>query len=710
MSLNGILANGLSAVLTNSAALRVTSNNIANINTPGYHRREVQYQALAPGGQLAGVGIADIRRIADAFLGNETLSATSANARYDAQNNLFDQLNASLGQPGDGSSILSQLDSLYASLGTVSVDPTSYARRQATLLQFQGVAKSISDLSGAVSDLRSSADTEIASTVNDVNNLLQRLYELNPQIQAAQLAGDTATPLADQRDQMMTQLSELIGVKTSVQSDGRAMVTTEDGTQLIGDSLKQLSYSVSNSGAYGPVMYQSLDPVSGQPIGTASPLDQHIGSGKIRGLLDMRDGTLLDLGKELGSLGQSLALAFNAQHNANATSPPATSFTGRDTGLIAGDGLRFTGATTIGVADAGGNLAHRIAVNFSAGTLSVDGGPTASLGTTIGSFATALNTALGSNGSASFTNGKLSIAASGGNGLVIADDASTPASRGGLGFSHFFGLNDVFEADGASVTTTGLAAADAHGLAPGGQMTLYLQGPTGARVNTVTLGVTGTTIGDMVSALNTAFSGKASFALDANGQLSETPAAGYSNYALTVANDSTARGTTGLSFSQLFGLGSAQDVARASGFKVRDALAQSPQGLALAQTSLTSTTTLGTQIVTPGDNRGALALQTVSDKPLSFSTVGGLQARTATLSDYTATLYQDIASRASTADARNSAEQARLQQAQSRQGQVEGVNLDEELSTMMTLQQAYNAGARIMKVAQDLYDTLLNAV
>ena len=63
MSLNGILNSGLTAIQTNSAALRVVSENIANVNTPGYTRRVVNLATQAPGGQLGGVEIADIQRV-----------------------------------------------------------------------------------------------------------------------------------------------------------------------------------------------------------------------------------------------------------------------------------------------------------------------------------------------------------------------------------------------------------------------------------------------------------------------------------------------------------------------------------------------------------------------------------------------------------------------------------------------------------------------
>ena len=105
MSLNGILSSALSALQTNQAALRTVSNNVANINTDGYVRRVVDQQAQVSGGQLTGVDIADIQRVADQFLNQEVLNAQAGSSQYGAQNDIYTQLNGLLGKPGDGSAL-----------------------------------------------------------------------------------------------------------------------------------------------------------------------------------------------------------------------------------------------------------------------------------------------------------------------------------------------------------------------------------------------------------------------------------------------------------------------------------------------------------------------------------------------------------------------------------------------------------------------------
>src|ERR1035438_8384385 len=136
MSLNGIISGGLTAIQTNSSTICMTSDNIANINTPGYVRRVAQQQTLAPGGILSGVQLSQIQRVVNAYADKEVLTASASSASYDVQSSIMDQLNAALGTPGDGNSIGSQLDAVYAALGQASLDPSSLASRLGSLGQF----------------------------------------------------------------------------------------------------------------------------------------------------------------------------------------------------------------------------------------------------------------------------------------------------------------------------------------------------------------------------------------------------------------------------------------------------------------------------------------------------------------------------------------------------------------------------------------------
>ena len=709
LGLNGILASALTTLDTNTAALRTVSNNVANMNTPDYARRVVNEEVLLSGNQLSGVGIADVQRIASQYLNQESLSANAGSSQYAAENDAFQQLSGALGQPGDGTALTTQLDNIFNALGNASLSPNNSTSQQNVLSSMQNFASSVSSLSSSITGLQNQMDQQVVSSMGTVNGIIKQIYDLNQQIQTAQASGDSASGMLDQRDQALQSLSQYIGVRTVQQPSGQMSVMTQDGISLVGDTYAQLSYpgGVSN-GNYGTINLQNINPNTGDAIGGSTSLDSHLGSGQLQGLINMRDGTLADLQSELGSFARTTAQSFNAQSNANAAFPPPTSLNGSNTGLLSTDALNFTGKTTIAVADSSGNLVSRIDVDFGAGTLSVDGGGAVSIGSTIGSFTTALNSALGGNGTASFTNGALSISASGSNGVVVQDDATTPSSRGGTGFSQFFGLNNLFSTSAPSILSSGLSASDAGGFAAGGSMMFTLKGPNGeiGKQASVTL-TAGMTIGNIVSALNTSFGGAATFALNSDGSMSVTPSAGNAGYTLQVNSDSTQRGSTGMSFTTLFGLGAGVPAALTSNFSVNSAIANSPSQLPLAQSSIGAATAAGDNIVGSGDNRGLLALQNLQNSNQNFAGAGALNAQSATLDAYADSFYQDAATRGSTAQTNATTQSDRLSEAQSRQSSYSGVNLDEELTNMMTYQQAYSAGARMLTVVQQLYDTLL---
>ncbi len=708
VSLNGIAASALTALKTNSAALSVVSNNVANINTPGYARRVVNQQTLAPGGQLMGVDIASVQRVVDKFLQQETLSAGASAAQYDTAAGFFSQLNGLLGAPGDNQSLATGLNNLQSALATASQAPSAPSSTAAVLNALNGVSSDINNVSGSIAALQTQIDGQVVSSVSETNALIKQVFDLNTQIRNDAAAGNSDGGLTDQRDLALQNLAQKLGIKVATNSDGSVQVSTADGVNLVSNTYAQLSYSGGpQNGVYGGIQIQDVNPSTGQTLGQPGALEPHLSGGALAGMIDMRDNQLGGLAQALGNFAQQTAQAFNAQANANAAYPPPTSLTGRDTGLLASDALNFSGKTTLAVTAPDGTLVKRIDVNFTAGTLSVNGGASASIGGTIASFTAALNTALGGNGTAGFSNGVLSLTASGGNGLLAQDDASTPASRGGAGFSQFFGLNDIFKAQAPSINATGLSAADASGIAAGGVIALSLKGPDGDIVKKVSVTTTaGMTVGNIVTALNTALGGAATFTLNSDGSIGTAKSALYSDYQLNVNNDSTQRGTTGLSFTSLFGLGDNNLANQAVNFAVTPQVASAPQRIGMATAQLAGAAP-GDVIVSAGDNSGALALQGVITQNRSFGTAGGLAAQFGSLSDYAATFYQNLSTRSNTVTQAQTTQDDRLQEAQTRMTANSGVSLDEELTNLTTYQQAYAAGARLLTVVGKLYDTLL---
>ena len=260
-----------------------------------------------------------------------------------------------------------------------------------------------------------------------------------------------------------------------------------------------------------------------------------------------------------------------------------------------------------------------------------------------------------------------------------------------------------------SVTTTGLSATDASGLAVGGKISLSLKGPDGDIVKNVSVTTTtGQTIGDVVTALNVSMGGAATFTLGSDGSITTATSALYPGYSVNVTGDSTVRGNTGVSFSTLFGLGANGQAAQSTGFAVTSTVAGNPGRVGFATPKLTSSSVAGDTIVSAGDNSGAIALQNAINTTRNFKTAGGIAAQASSLSDYAASFYQNLSTQSNNVTANQTTQDDRLSEAQSRLSSNSGVNLDEELMALTSYQQAYSAGARMLSVVDKLYQTLLD--
>jgi flagellar hook-associated protein 1 len=699
MSLNGILQNALSGLNTNQAALRATSTNIANVNTPGYTRRLIEQQSLVVGTEGGGVTLADSRRAIDTFALKDLRVRAAEAERFKAQADYQDRLQVVVGKPQDSFSMSGRLTQLLSDLSTLSITPESAVTRRTALDSIDAWGEELNRVANQVQELRSDADRRIAALTKSVNGLLSSISTLNPQIVNVKAQGGDTSALEEARDQAVQKLSSLVDVQVATQSDGSYHILTQSGTVLLDTALRQLNYN-SNGGAapgnsFPQIAIDRIDSASGTAITTGIVLDPGLRGGELKGLLDIRNVQLPQVATQLGELASSVIDQLNRAHNANSAVPAPTSLTGRSTGALGTDTNNFTGLATFAVLDANNNVVSSTTVNF--GTL----------GGTLAGVVSAVNTGLGGAGTLSLTNGVMSFSAAAGNRVVIAQDATNPSNLGGHGFSDFFGMNDLVAARAPAHFDTGLTSASAQGFGSG-TVSLRLVGPGGEQVGAYSLNLAsaGATVGGVISTLNTGMNGFASFALDANGALQTTINTNYNGYTLEVVNDTSERGgagTTGISFSRLFGLGDTYRQNAAFDIAVKPSITADPSLFALAKLSPGSTPAL-----TVGDNRGALALSQIDAQQLGFAAAGDLPATTASLTGYTAQVLGSIANAAATIDGLAKDTAAVRAAIEAKRDEFSSVNIDEELANMIVFQQAYNAAARLITTANELYDILLS--
>jgi flagellar hook-associated protein 1 FlgK len=577
----------------------------------------------------------------------------------------------------------------------------SPAKRNSALSAVSSALTALSGIANSVQSLRQDANAQIGTDIRVVNRLIAQIHDVNARLKTAVAGGDMSTGLSDQREKAIAELSKYLDVKTFEQPDGRMFVSLTDGTGLVSDLSSEFRYdgpaTVSTTTVFPSLMLQRLNPEGGNS-GPPVAMEARIAGGELRGLLELRDRRLPDLAEQLGQVGSALAEQINAVHNDSSAVPAPRTLSGTNTGLLSTDALNASGFVRVAVVDAQGQLVQQL--NLDTSTLS-----------TVGDLVTAINTGLSGTATASFVNGSLSITATNSaHGVATLQDPTSPALRGGRGLAHFFGLNNLVTAASPSSYATGVQSANAHGLTAGGQAQFVLRGANGATLSTFNYTVSGATVGNVISSLNTAASGYATFSLDSNGTMVMTPAGAYAGARLEVANDTTSRGATGVSMSEFFGLGTAMRQNQALSLAVRSDISQNVSRLALAKLDLTGASVAGSVVLGASNNKGALALAAAADALHSFGSAGGLSSSTQSLNNYIAQISGLQADLASFAEDERLNRISIQEEVAARRDSSEGVNLDEELANMMMFQQAYNASARMMSVAREMFQTLLEAI
>ncbi len=702
MSLNGILQTATSGLNAAQAALNAISDNIANVNTPGYTRKTVIQQQLVVNGAGMGVQVAGVQRVTNQYLQSASQTAGSDSSRYSIYSQFLDNVQSLFGDPTTGDYFFNMPDNISANFASAADDPSSSLLRGQALTTVGNFLDDAGRINTQVNALSGAVDNQVTSDVSQINTLLTQIDSLNSDIARAKVSGGDSTGSENIQQQDLNTLSGLMNINVSARSQGGVTVRSTEGIQLVGDGgPSQIAY---NTSATTPGYLTAVTP-GGVP--NAQPIT--INSGEIRGLLDLRNTKLPGVSDQLGEFVSRTAQQLNAASNAATASPPPASLTGRNTGLDATTAAsNFTGTSTVAITDANGVVQKTVAINFTAGTMSVNGG--AGVAFTPANFVASLNTALGASGTASFANGALSISAAGSNGVAIDEGTSQKA---GEGFSHFFGLNDLVTATGPSTYDTGLALGDANGFAPGSTITLQLSSPSGNPLRTVTVAVPpagNPTVGDLVNALNNNASGVGlygAFNLDAQGNLTFTGTAPQ-NAQVSVAQDTTSRGVGGPSISQLFGLGTAVRSARAGNYEVNPTLSANPTLVPLATLNLGATA--GTPAVAPGDGSGALALSQATQTTTLLKAAGDLGNVNMSLNAYAAQFGGSIGRDAATASSQAGSATAVQTEANAKLQAVQGVNIDEELVNLTTFQQAYSANARMIQATKDVFDALLAIV
>lgn len=257
----------MAGLRANQAALSLVSSNVANAETPGYVRKTTN-QIQTAVGTGAGVETIGVNRVLDDYIQSQLRTETSGASYTRTRATFLNNLQSVYGDPDSAATIEAAFNSLTTALQSLSTSPDSQSARTGVLNAAQALAQQLNSTSQGIQSLRNSAETGITNAVSTANNALTQIAKINRQLQGYTNQDAATAALLDQRDQFITQLSQLMDVRVVKGEGNQVSVYTTSGTQLVGGSdAAQLTFNT--QGTVTPESQWNADP-SKSTLGTIS--------------------------------------------------------------------------------------------------------------------------------------------------------------------------------------------------------------------------------------------------------------------------------------------------------------------------------------------------------------------------------------------------------------------------------------------------------
>ena len=665
MSSSALMSIGVRAMFANYASMQTTGHNIANAQTPGYSRQTVQLQTS--GGQQTGAGffgkgvdVVTVQRASDAFLNTQAQVASSMSAMDGARSSNLQQLETVF-PPGD-SGMGAAVGSFMNAFVDLANSPADSSARQVILSDAAEVADRFSTAGDQLDRLQSGVTADLTSSVAEVNQMAAQVATLNGSIAALRGSSSAPNDLLDQRDQLIKKIGNHIKVSTIAANDGTMGVFIAGGQRLVlGAEAQQLAVTPdpANTG-------RSVISISDSGI-THELSDNLLVGGSISGLLNYQNEDLVAARNQLGQMAASLSARVNqVQGYGLDTSSPS----GPGNPIFA-VGAPIAIPNTHNARDGSGAFASSVALTVTDGTqlkasdytLAADPANAGNYIVTRGSDGVQFEMA--PNGS-DFQYTRLS------------DNAAMGDSMDGfqIAITGTPGPNDSFELEpvGRAAVSMTRVLDDPTGIAAAAPMTAVMGVANRGTATVASLDVVDPSNDPTLTAA-----------------INFTDATGDYAYTLTDASGNvTASGNATWTAGQPIAL---------NGFELNlNGVPASGDTISVNKTAH------------PESNNGnALAMVGLRDESFvgrDMQIDGTLQdGQTAT--DAYASLLANVGVRVQTAKTASTISSATSAQADSAVADKSGVNLDEEAGRLIQFQQGYQAAAKVLQVAQAIFDTLL---
>lgn len=667
---SGLISIAMTGINAAQAGLLTTGNNISNLSTEGYTRQRT-LQASNPsvmtgaGGIGQGVHVVTVERMFSQALTTQVLNAQTNVSALDTYYAQVSQIDNMLADKEAGLTPLMQ--KFFDAAQSVATNPSSISARQSMVSAAETMTTGYRSMYERLTEIEAGINSQVRDTVGQINTYTEQIADLNEKIiSASAIGGQPANDLYDKRDKLVADLNELVKVTVTSNTNGSYNVFVGSGQQLVVGS---------------QVTMMSAEPASADrsrnviglvgPTGNIQELPESlISGGKLGGLLSFRSEALDASFNQLGLMATSFTQTFNAQHalgrdllgNANGSANFVSEFFSVGAPDVIPNSKNATGSPTVSVTldpvtsngtNYYSNLTasdYRLSFESGALTLTRLSDNTSWTGANVG----AINTQLAgspqgftlSAGAGAFANGDSYL-------IQPTRDAA-----------RHFAISDKISAD-PRLIAAGLSEAVARGA--------VANTGTGS-VSSVSY-ATGFTTG---SALSLSYNAGSLSGFPATGTVTVTAGATTNTYTMPSSVPYTAGATIAINGGGWSGV----------------SLVIS--GVPNNGDSFTLAAATGVE-----DGRNIVKLG-------NLQTQNTMLGANATYQDNYAAFVNDVGNKTASAEISSVAQTSLLNQAVAAREAVSGVNSDEEAAKLIEYQQAYQASAKVIEIASNLFDTLLS--
>jgi len=318
---------GKRALMAQIEANKVAGQNIANVNTPGYSRQRLELKNTIYTGE-DGINIFSARRTRDAFIDQRIQTESQTLGNWEMQSLLYGHIEGVFLEPSeyDLDNIMSEFWSSWEDLAN---NPENMSARSMVVHNGEALAASLIRIDSQLRDIRTMADNYINDRVIQINDIANRIADINSQIMSIEASGEEASEMRDTRDLLIEQMSKLVDIKVVERDNGQMALLI--GGRAIVDDQEFTPLDIQHSPDDG-MMIRNV-------VWSNDKADAKIAGGEIGGLLNIRDKVIPNILTELDQLASTIINGVNAIH--------VTGF-----GLDGSTGLSFfmgTNASDIGV-------------------------------------------------------------------------------------------------------------------------------------------------------------------------------------------------------------------------------------------------------------------------------------------------------------------------------------------------------------------------